>query len=215
MLAGDWGLAEFLAELFRSSRVHVAAFEAFTSDERQSAAHVLIEFEQTFRAHLPQTPPPLCKETALWAAERFYRACQCLIFRDLSAEAIAAEFTLTIPVIATPARAAYSVDLTWRFLPDLLKLAGGLATDDPLVTHLRQWAIEWPLSSVSVPQLAEVNVAVFMDDPCLCSMYVDRIIAHRDVSRLKDDRVRDAVREALGAFPELAPEISALVNVTE
>lgn len=215
MLAGDWGLAEFLAELFRSSRVHVSALEAFTSDERQNAVQVLTEFEATFRAHLPQTPPPLCKATALWAAERFYRACQCLIFRDLSAEAIAAELTAAIPAIATPTSTAYSVDLTWRFVPDLLKLAGGLSSDDPLISQLRQWAIEWPLSSVGVPQLGEVNVASFMDDPCLRAMYVDRIIVHRDVSRLKDDRVRDAVREALGAFPELAPEISALVNVTE
>ncbi len=211
MQAGDWGLAEFLAELFHDSRVHVAALAEFTPDERRNAVSVLIEFEQANRADLPQRPPPLCEATALWGAERFYRGCQFLVFRDASVEAITVELATTCPANSDPASAAYSVDLTWRFLPDLLKLAGGLASDDPLLTHLRQRGVEWPLSSVGVPNLGEVRVDGFFDDSCLRSMYTDRIIARGDVARLNDKRVQDAVREALGAFPELAPEISSIV----
>ena len=212
MLANEWGLAEFLAELFCGSRVRVASLEEFTPDERKNAARVLTEFEKTFCTELPQTPPPLCDAAALWGAECFYRASQCLVFRDLSPEAIAAELDQVCPAAAAPASLAYSVDLAWRFLTDLLKLASGLASDDPLLTHLRRWAVEWPLSSVGVPNLGEVDVSGFIDDPCLRSAYVDRILARRDLSRLKDERVRDAVREALGAFPELAPEIAELAT---
>ncbi len=212
MQAKDWGLPEFLVELFRGSRVHVAALSEFTADERQNAARVLTEWDQACRSDMPENAPPFCKTTAVWGAERFYRACQFLVFRDCSAEAIAAELTLARPKAAAPASAAYSVDLTWRFLPDLLKLASGLASDDPLVNHLWRWAVEWPLSSVGVPNLGEVDVSGFVEDPCLRTLYVDRIIARRDRTRLTDERVRDAVREALGAFPELAPEIGALLT---
>ena len=215
MLAEGWRLPEFLGELFRGSRVHVAALAEFSADERQNAARVLTEWEQTQRAELPGHAPPFCEATAVWGAERFYRACQFLVFRDCSAEAIAAELTVAKPKAAAPANAAYSVDLTWRFLPDLLKLASGLASDDPLVTQLRRWAVEWPLSSVGVPNLGEFDVSGFVEDPCLRTLYVDRIFARRDRTRLTDERIRDAVREALGAFPELAPEIGALVMPKE
>ena len=215
MLAEDWGLPEFLVELFRGSRVHVAVISEFSADERQNAARVLTEWEHTLRADLPEHSPPICQATAVWGAERFYRACQFLVVRDCSAEAIAAELTLARPKAAASASAAYSVDLTWRFLPDLLKLASGLASDDPLVTQLRRWAVEWPLSSVGVPNLGEVDVSGFLDDPCLRTLYIDRIIARRDRTRLTNERVRDAVREALGAFPELAPEIGAFLMPKE
>lgn len=212
MLGSEWGFAEFLAELFRSSRVWVAPLEELTPHEREAAARILAEFEQNSRAELPLTAPQISDEAALWAAERFYRACQCLVFRDLGPAAIEAELAQAYPGNVQPANLTYSVDLTWRFLPDLLKLASGLAGDDPLVTHLRRWAMEWPLSSVGVPELDSVDVSGFIDDPCLRAVYIDRIVARRDVSRIKETRVREAVREALGAFPELAPEISALTK---
>jgi hypothetical protein len=44
-------------------------------------------------------------------------------------------------------------------------------------------------------------------------MYVDRIIARRDKTRLDDDRVREAVRTALGAFTDLAPELASTCSV--
>jgi hypothetical protein len=43
-------------------------------------------------------------------------------------------------------------------------------------------------------------------------VYVDRIIAGRDVERLDDPRVREAVRAALGMFRELAPELYDAVH---
>ena len=43
----------------------------------------------------------------------------------------------------------------------------------------------------------------------LLALYVDRVIATRDVSRLADARVRDGVRRALGLHTELAPQLAA------
>ena len=42
----------------------------------------------------------------------------------------------------------YFVDLTFRYLPDLLQLAKGLAPGDALVAQLKATARQWPLSLV-------------------------------------------------------------------
>ena len=40
------------------------------------------------------------------------------------------------------------MDLTFRYLPDLYKLARNAAQQDVLLTHLARWAVDWPLSSL-------------------------------------------------------------------
>ena len=199
--------SQFLIALQTGERVLVPGLGEIGSSELDMAAQTLTEFEQSYRSALPGTAPAVAVEVAVWAAKKFYRACQCLVFRDVSPQAIEAELDPICPINAAPASLAYGVDLTWRFLPDLLKLTGGIAADDPLVTWLRRWADEWPMSSVGISDVGDVNVSRFFDDPCLRQLYVDRIIARRDVRRLNEQRVRDAVREAIGAFSELAPEM--------
>lgn len=65
-LMSDWGLSEFLNEIFRGSRVHVAALAESTSDERQNAIRVLNEWDQIYRENLPDNVPPFCETTAVW-----------------------------------------------------------------------------------------------------------------------------------------------------
>jgi hypothetical protein len=71
-------------------------------------------------------------------------------------------------------------------------------------------AMGWPLSSVGVPGLAsvELDVPMFWDDLCLRQLYVDRVIARGDTSRLNRPEVRLAVMAALGAEGERVPAIA-------
>jgi hypothetical protein len=46
-------------------------------------------------------------------------------------------------------------------------------------------------------------------------MYVDRIIARGDRSRLRNAEVRQAVAAAIGLHEELAPEISSALRTQE
>ncbi|MFM9966372.1 MAG: hypothetical protein ACKV2Q_34785 [Planctomycetaceae bacterium] len=203
----DDDFSQFLIALLNGERVLVPNLAEIGESELAEATRTLTEFERRYRTALPSTAPVFAVEVAVWGAQKFYRACQCLVFRDVSVQAIEAELDPICPIPAAPASLAYSVDLTWRFLPDLLRLTGGIAADDPLVTWLRHWAAAWPLSSVGITAVGDVEVSGLMGDDCLRLVYVDRIISRRDVSRLNDSRVRDAVREAIGAFPELAPEM--------
>jgi hypothetical protein len=52
MLTEESGFANFLAELFRSSRVEVASLAEFTPEEREHAARCLTELEQRYRDEL-------------------------------------------------------------------------------------------------------------------------------------------------------------------
>jgi hypothetical protein len=107
----------------------------------------------------------------------------------------------------------YSTDLALRVLPQLLALARGVALDDPLVIGLNTLAHDWPLSSVGVPEVTNVDESPFIDHPTLRRLYADRIIERRDVSRLTDPRVVAAVREALGAHAaDLAPTLFPAIS---
>jgi hypothetical protein len=110
-----------------------------------------------------------------------------------------------------PQSVHYSVDLTFRYLPDLYKLARSASQQDVLLTHLARWAVDWPLSSVGMAGVEPVELDDWVNDPCLLGLYVDRVIARNDVSRLGDRRVREAVEQALGLFPDLAPKIARAI----
>ena len=125
-------------------------------------------------------------------------------------DAASVQQALAAPCPRPPsASVCYSADLSLRYLPDLLSLARGIAPDDPLVAGLTALARAWPLSSVGVAGMEDLDVSAFVDHPSLRQLYVDRIIERGDVSRLKHPAVRAAVGEALGAYPDLAPRVAA------
>ncbi len=203
------GLDSFVSELLEHGHVRVAADDDPDGDERERVAERLTAFDRGYRLDLPYAPPPLAKPAALWAATMLHRACQLLVFRDLPVEAVESGLAEPCPMPANPAT-PYSVDLTFRFLPDLVKIARLASREDPLVERLLEWCRDWPLSSVGIEGVGPVNVDGFAGDRCLLGMYVDRIIARRDKSRLDDERVREAVGAAIGAFDELAPELAVM-----
>lgn len=204
-------LESFLVELREVGRVRVDGAEEPTAEDMQGAAAILADMDADGRLRLAFAPPPLVLEAAVWAAVLVYRGCQFLVFRDTSAEAV--RETLARPCPASPSPGvSYSADLTFQHLPELLAMARGAASGDPLTLALTALAGAWPLSSVGVEGLAGVKIDAFIEDRCLRRLYVDRILARCDRSRLADGRVREAVREALGLFPQLCPDIAAALQ---
>ena len=114
------------------------------------------------------------------------------------------ELLADFPGPATP-EAVYAVDLTFRYLPDLLRLAQGLAPDDVLVARLRQAAGQWPFSFVgaaagppSLPPLAALSPV--LSHPALRLAYADRVISARDRARAAQPAVAPLVQAALGDY---------------
>lgn len=203
---------EFLESLFAEGRTVVpTAGVAIEATEQEAASDLIKELEIVHRQQLPHTAPDFVGDAASWAAMRFFRACQFAVYRDLGSEAINAEIGIPYDGPLTP-EVHYSVDLVFRYLPDLTKLAQSAATDDPLIEGLRAWGRAWPLSSVGMSGLGEITIEEFASCPSLLQLYVDRVISRNDESRLADAAVREGVAAALGIYQDLSPSLAAALS---
>jgi hypothetical protein len=208
------GLASFLPALFAGGRVRVSVGDPLSGDAVEQVHRQLLAFERDRRDEFPGTPPEFLLEAAQYGAEVLYAACQLLVFREVEAEMIRQVLGRAWPGPLSPS-AHYSVDLTLQYLPDVVRLAHGTSAEDPLVTELIKLAGRWPLSAVGIVGVAEGDVRAIVIDACLLRVYVDRIIARRDFHRLANERVRDVAWQAIGAFPELAPEVARGLGVSD
>jgi hypothetical protein len=195
----------FVDALLESGRVRVPSSRAAPADLEAAVAAL----DHEVRPGLAFEAPALDAAVASWALTILYRGCQSLVYRDIDADAVRDALSQPCPAAEPSPSVCYSADLAFRYLPDLLALARGVAADDPLVTGLTELARRWPLSSVGVKGLEGPDVSSFVGDPALLQLYVDRIIERADQSRLTEPRVNEAVRTALGGYPELAPAIPA------
>ena len=203
-------MRDFLDQLFTTGQVTVPVpgmdFEPFPEFEDQ-----IQQFDQAARAGMAGEAPALQMDCAVWAAYLLAGAARLAVARDMGEPEVFRVFETRCPARRS-AETDYSTDLFLRYLPDLLGWMTRLASGDPLVQKLRHTAALWPLSSVGVRDLKIESIDPFIGNDSLRQLYVDRILASRDVSRLEDPRVAAAVREALGAHPELSPVLARSVT---
>jgi hypothetical protein len=145
---------------------------------------------------------------AVWGACRLYSGCRFLTFRKDGPEAVTKAFAGPTPT-ATP-EAIFAVDLALRHLPELWRLADELPDDDVLIVELRRLASTCPLSSIGVPNVADVDLAPIFAHAGLRRLYIDRVLQRRDLARLRHPLVLAGAREAVGAQPELQPLLAGL-----
>jgi hypothetical protein len=199
-------IVQFWTSLHEGGHVLVDPVGLSPQDQRLAAA--IKEIETQWRLELAYVAPSLLVPVAIWGVEQAYRACQYLVFRETEPQVVQAGMQTPCPLPPSPS-VCYSADLGLRLLPDLFRQAKAASPDDPLVTSIRQLAQQWPLSSVGIPDVGEVNISAFIDDACLRRLYADRIIERADAPRLADARAAEGVREALGNYPQQAPALAA------
>jgi MoxR-vWA-beta-propeller ternary system domain bpX4 len=152
--------------------------------------------------------PAFCKATAGWAAILLYKVCQFIACRDIGEDEISAAFAVPCPEPRGP-ETDWSADLFFRHLPAVCGFARRLSHSDPLNRHLKELAAHWPLSSVGIPELAELDLNSFLEHPALRRLYADRILLKEDRSRLGNPRLDDVLRADLGQHSELAPSFAS------
>lgn len=199
-------VARFLADLFESGRVLVAPDAPTESD--QEIDPILVSAEKVVALNHAGAAPAFSLPTARWAALILYRACQFVVCRDVDGKTIQELSQKKCPDSHSP-QTEYSADVVFQYLPDIIGMTRAVASGDPLVQQLLILAREWPLSSVGIAGVGAIDVKGFIDHPGLRQLYADRIIARADVTRLGDPSVDMAVRQTLGAFPELCKPIAS------
>jgi len=205
-------LARFVTELFESGRVMVLTPQPIELEPEVDG--LLLGAERIVGMNLAGTAPAFSLPAAKWAALLLYRACQFVVCRDVDSKVIEVALEEKCPEAHSP-ETDYSVDLLFRYLPDVFRMTRALASGDPLLQTLLKLAREWPLSSVGIPDVGPIEASSFIGHPTLRQLYADRIILRADTARLGDPIVDSALREALGAYPELCkPMADALDEMT-
>ena len=139
-------------------------------------------------------------------ARMLFRAAWCLLVREVSAEEV--EELLGGAEMPEPGAAAqWSVDVALRWLPDVERLARGLAPGDPLLGALVRVAERWPLSGAG---LRRETVGRGMVDGAaweamrghegLWQLFLDRVMVSRAEWWLADEEVRAAAERSLGEW---------------
>ena len=208
-------IAKFLRQLYDDGRIELDAKPAEIGN-REKLQGALIEIDRELRADFPDECPSLDLDMAHWATQFLFKACHLFANRDLPVEAIKNELNAAdTPAPRTP-EALYSIDLAFRFLPDLERLVTQAAAEDPLLEAIHAQGELWPLSSVGMRlEGANFDLAPIFANASLRLCYAERIIAHKDKSRLGDPATAALVREALGGYPDLCPEIAAALALAE
>lgn len=199
--------------IHESTTDHVGAMDEVEDVE---AAEALEFCERRVRLDWPGDPPALDVELAVRSAGFIYQASRLVLSRHISAKdgmKLLDHFRIDVK---TPA-AHYAVDVVGRYLPDLLRLAGGELSDDPIVQRLRTFGKRWPLSSVGVAEIEpeQDSLEVVLNHESLRVEYVDRVLRQNDVARLSDPAVCEWARLAVGPHHELLPVATAAALVRE
>jgi len=188
-----------LDELWHTGRLVALHPVAAPETSIDAIANWLSRAEAEYRNQLPSVPPALDLSSAVWAAQQFYRAAQLMVYQELGDEFILTGLETEptddsrfsdadkAPEIAS---IHYSVDLLFRFLPDLERLTKAASSTDPLLKQIDAWAERWPLSSARMKRPAEIQEKMepILRDRCLRIMYIERVLDGGPVSADEADR---------------------------
>jgi len=202
-------LTAFLHDLLTTGSVTLPGQSTgFETTDAQAAQTLLHEYYLEDSIDLPHTAPAFEADAAQWAAQFLYRTVQLVLVRELDEATIAQQLSEYRGPL-TP-EVTYSVDLSFRYLPDLLLLAKGLAPGDALVARLQATAQRWPLSFASGETPDAQAEATVLGHPALRQAYIDRIIRGQYRSRAKQPHLQPLIQNALGAHAAtLWPDFAA------
>ena len=144
-------LAQFVRQLWETGRIEVRdnASQEFSAKDLADAWIQLQWCASEEQLSLPGPAPGLSRVSAEWALLQFYRACSYFVHRNHASAEMQQVLDPLAPELPSPV-VCYSVDLTFRFLPDLHRLTRERSENDPLVDILQTWGRQWPLSSVGI-----------------------------------------------------------------
>ena len=201
----DSDLSRFLVQLFQEGAVRVRSNGEPIVDA--AVRGLLLNRSHTASQALAYSAPDYLPSAAEWSAIVFYGACQLAVCRDMGESDIRRILESPCPKPIN-ANTHWSVDLLFRHLPELFRIARHQSPGDPLLAAFRKLAAQWPLSSIGLDDLGELELSSILNHPALKQLYVDRVLEREDLSRLADPNVEEGVRTALGAQPNLCPKIS-------
>lgn len=139
-------LAEFLRPLFQSGVVRFHEPPRASAEPLDTSRALLRARHERVCLDLAGPPPPFSERVAIRAAGFVRSICWSLVDRSEPAEELARRVRLDV----RPERPEdhLAADLTFRYLPAILRRAHAIDSADPLVEIVTEVLREWPLSGV-------------------------------------------------------------------
>ena len=134
----------FFSQLLSHGVVHVEDADLLREEDVHSAVEWIMQCESQTREHWPATPPDVDRHALVWATRHIFGAAQLAVFRHLGPPDIEKRLKEEFAEGDDAASTAYSVDVIFRYLPDLFRIVKGMNPDDPLLVVLRRWGERWP-----------------------------------------------------------------------
>ncbi|MCW3071313.1 MAG: hypothetical protein JWO44_1203 [Bacteroidetes bacterium] len=170
----------------------------FTAEEEELVIEFLRREYETESLDYPFVPPAFNAPAALWAAKLAYLSSLLILYRENKNEELAS----ILPVYAgeKDASVILSADLCLRFLPAIYLFAKMLDQEDTLAGLLRDILGEWPYAATGAGIEAKEGEAVLPDNDCLRQLYIDRIIAKKDLRSASMQGIREQVQASMGNY---------------
>jgi hypothetical protein len=170
-------LADFLHRLLEQGSVILRERPVMDRSEHSDAAAWLQSIYMDYRLDVAGPLLPFDAAMALNAAECCRSACWFLV--DRSAPPAEVEKLVTMPDATGSAAQHLSVDLIFRFLPQLHNRARAIEPDDVLTRALVKLCRLWPLSGVLADVLDKPLASLEFDGhPGLQLLYAERFADH-------------------------------------
>ncbi len=173
-------------------------FDITDSDKQATVAFLQAEY-QNEALDYPYQPPEFEAESALWAAQTVYTTAQILLYRQHNVADLP-KLLPDFPLDPTPAR-ILSVDLTLRFLPDMLKQAQHLDPEDAVIPLLENKLIQWHYSGVTTKlPLEKLDFRYIIANDCLHQLYTNQIIQYKKTQLAGHPAFTTNVQASLGNY---------------
>ncbi len=169
--------------------------------EKEKLVSFLEKEYQSEALDFPFTSPEFHPKAALWAAETVYYAAQFILFRendDTKMEEFFPEFQFEV----SPS-SMLSVDLCFRFVPDMLRQLTLIDQEDSLISILEKYLKIWHFSGVNYSlDLKETDLDVIFSNPCLQQLYLNRIATYKNIHLAKMTKINHLLKANFGIFEE-------------
>ncbi|MCE3296016.1 MAG: hypothetical protein K0R65_1730 [Crocinitomicaceae bacterium] len=178
--------------------LHENLLNILPEDEEQTLAFLELEY-QNESLSWPHTVPAFNPQAALWAARYLYTAAQVILFRK--ALAPETETFLKTPGPEINPGTILSVDLCFRFMPDIMEQLHVIDSEDPLLPVFEEQLRQWHYSGMRYElENDKLEMQVYLDDPCLRQLYCERVVRNKNIRLAQKAEIQTLIRSYMGMY---------------
>jgi hypothetical protein len=184
------------------SKEEVMLYENILSISEEEKAQVSLFLQEKFieeSTNYPFSVPDFNTKAALWAAEYVYLAAQLIVYRkdnEIQLEALLPKSNFEI----TPST-LLSVDLCFRFIPDMIRELQIIDSEDPLLLLLETELCNWHYSGINyITKLDSINLAPLFTNQCLQQLYLNRVVEYKNTQLAQHPEINLLLMNNFGIY---------------